>query len=68
MSGLFILLFRFNIRAGLLESCLKTITLPWKRILLWFCLILVLLAISFICFEKLLMNDICSYGGSPYCG
>ena len=46
---------------------LKTITLPWKRILLWFCLILALLAISFICFEKLLMNDICSYGGSPYC-
>ncbi len=46
---------------------MKIVNLPWGRIAFRFCLILALLAISFIYFEKFLMNDICSYGGSPYC-
>ena len=67
MFGSFALLFHYDIHAGLLGGCLKTINLPWRRIVFWFCLVSALFAISFFCFEKFLMNDICSYGGSPYC-
>lgn len=41
--------------------------LPWKKILFWVFLILVLLGVAFVCFVKFMMDDICSYGGSPYC-